>query len=172
MFWQCYKKGLKFLARFMPGYGVRRRLLKMAGYRIGNSVYIGDELIIKDELRDKGMVSIGDRVAIADRVTFVVSSHANFSRVRDVMGDVHKVIEICDDAWIGTGAIVFPGVRIGKGAVVGAGSVVTRSVPDSTIVVGNPARPLRIIDLDNQLIKDERPKKFKVQGSIFKFRSP
>jgi acetyltransferase-like isoleucine patch superfamily enzyme len=131
----------------MPGYRIRCMMLKMAGYRIGRNVFIGEELIIKDELEDRRMVAIGDRVAIADRVTLVVSSHPNFSRIREVMGEVHEPINIGDDAWIGTGVIVFPGVRIGKGAVVGAGSVVTSDVPDSTIVVGNPARTLRIIDL-------------------------
>ncbi|NWL35203.1 acetyltransferase [Paenarthrobacter nitroguajacolicus] len=51
--------------------------------------------------------------------------------------------EIGDDAWIGAGAIILPGCRrIGTGAVVGAGSVVTKDVPDFSVVVGNPARPI------------------------------
>lgn len=146
MLWKCYKRLLKFLSRFIPGYRLRAILLKMAGYGIGSSVFIGEELIIKDELADRGMVSIGDRVAIADRVTLVVSSHANFSRIRDVVGEVHKPVRIGDDAWIGTGSIIFPGVCIGQGAVVGAGAIVTSDVPDFTIVVGNPAKPLRMIE--------------------------
>lgn len=52
-------------------------------------------------------------------------------------------VEIGHDVWIGHGAIVLPGRKIGSGAVVGAGSVVTHDVPAYTIVVGNPARPLR-----------------------------
>ncbi len=52
-------------------------------------------------------------------------------------------IIIDDDAWLGYGAVVLSGVRIGKGAVIGANAVVTRSVPDGAIAVGNPARILR-----------------------------
>ncbi len=53
-----------------------------------------------------------------------------------------RPVVIEDDAWIGIGAIVLKGVRVGRGARVGAGSVVTRDVPPGTAVAGNPARPL------------------------------
>ena len=146
MFCRVYKPLLKCLAKHMPSYKVRCSLFRMAGYKIGRKVFIGEELIIRDELADKGMVKIGDRVAIADRVTLIVSSNANFSKVRPLMGDVHRTIEICDDAWLGAGCIIFPGVMIGRGAVVGAGSIVTKNVPDFTIVAGNPARKLRTLN--------------------------
>lgn len=55
-------------------------------------------------------------------------------------------IAIGDGAWIGAGAIILPGVSIGRYAVVGAGSVVTRDVPDYTVAAGNPCRPIRKID--------------------------
>jgi len=74
----------------MIGYQVRCSLLRMAGYKIGSEVFIGEELIIRDERVDRGMVKIGDRVAIADRVTLVISSNANFSKVRPLMEDVHS----------------------------------------------------------------------------------
>jgi hypothetical protein len=85
MAWLLVKRLMKVLFRFAPGYRLRRFLLRAAGYRVGKDVFIGEELIIRDELEDKGMVSIGDRVAIADRVTMVVSSNANFSRLRHIM---------------------------------------------------------------------------------------
>lgn len=53
-----------------------------------------------------------------------------------------------DDAWIGAGSIILPGVTIGEGAVVGAGAVVTKDVPPYTVVVGVPARPIKRIDLE------------------------
>ena len=56
-----------------------------------------------------------------------------------------------DYAWLGVGVIVLSGVRIGKGAVVGAGSVVTRDIPDGGVAVGVPARVIKM--------RDENPKK-------------
>jgi maltose O-acetyltransferase len=50
-----------------------------------------------------------------------------------------------DNVWLGGSAILLPGVRIGRDAVVGAGVVVSRSVPENTVVVGNPARVIKVI---------------------------
>jgi maltose O-acetyltransferase len=54
-------------------------------------------------------------------------------------------VEIGDDAWIGGGAIICPGVRIGERAVIGAGSVVTRDIPTGVLAAGNPCRVIREI---------------------------
>ncbi|HOA81763.1 MAG TPA: DapH/DapD/GlmU-related protein, partial [Defluviitaleaceae bacterium] len=58
-------------------------------------------------------------------------------------------IVIEDDAWIGAGAIILPGVRIGRGAVIGAGAVVTRDIPEYSIAVGVPAKPTKDISSYN-----------------------
>ncbi len=150
--WKVYKRLLKLLAKQMPCYRIRGQLFKMAGYEIGQQVYIGEDLIIIDELDDKGRVRIGDRVAISERVTLVISSNPNFSRIRPFVKDGHGHIEIDDDAWLGTGCIILPDVRIGKGAVVGAGSVVTKDVPDFTVVAGVPAKPIRRIDIPKETL--------------------
>jgi maltose O-acetyltransferase len=147
-----YKRLLKLLAKHTPGYNVRCRLLRMAGYKIGGRVYIGEDLIIIDELDDRARVKIGDRAAIAPRVTLVVSSHPNFSRIGPFVKCVHGYIEIGDDAWIGTGCIILPDVRIGKGAVVGAGSVVTKDVPDFAVVAGVPAKPIKKLDTSSEAV--------------------
>ena len=145
--WRVWTRLLKLLAKQIPGYRMRRWLFKMAGYEIGEHVYIGEDLIIIDELDDRGRVRIGNRVAIAERVTLVISSNANFSEIRRFVKDVHGYIQIGDDAWLGTGAIILPNVRIGNGAIVGAGSVVTKDVPDFTVVMGIPAKAIRRIDV-------------------------
>jgi maltose O-acetyltransferase len=74
-------------------------------------------------------VSIGDRVQVGSRVELRAA----------------EPITIGNDAWLGSGVIVLPGVTIGARAVVGAGSVVTQDVPADCVVVGNPARPLRAV---------------------------
>ena len=56
-----------------------------------------------------------------------------------------KPVEIGSDVWVGGGAIILPGVRIGSRAVIGAGSVVTRDVPDGVFAAGNPCRVIREI---------------------------
>jgi len=51
-----------------------------------------------------------------------------------------------DDCWLGTGVIILPGITIGKGAIVGAGSIVTKNVPPFTVFVGNPAKFVKQIE--------------------------
>ena len=55
-----------------------------------------------------------------------------------------KPVLIADDVWIGARVIILPGVRIGTGAVIGAGAVVTKDMPDYSVVGGNPARVLKM----------------------------
>lgn len=55
-------------------------------------------------------------------------------------------VRINDGAWIGGGAIILPGVTIGKNSVIGAGSIVTHSIPDNCVAVGNPCRVIKQID--------------------------
>ena len=146
-FLKIYKRFLKLLAKNVPGFQLRRSILRAAGYKIGKNVYIGEDLIIIDELEPRCPICIGDRVSIAERVTLVVSSRPNFSRFSKNMPTMYGPITIKEDAWLGTGAIILPNVIIGEGAIVGAGSVVNRNVPPFTIVAGVPARPIRKLSI-------------------------
>lgn len=134
------KRLLKTVSRSIPGWRLRVTLLKLAGYKIGTSTYIGEDFLVVDEPRDRSMVIIGDRVAIAPRVTIVASSYANFSRLRDLVGEKHLPVIIESDSWIGTGAIILPGVTIAPYTVVAAGAVVTKSFPSRSIIGGVPAK--------------------------------
>jgi acetyltransferase-like isoleucine patch superfamily enzyme len=137
------KRLCKWMARWLPGFRLRIALLRACGHRIGRDVYIGEELLVIEELADfSEKLVIGDRVAIAPRVTLVTSSDANFSRLMERIKPVRGRIEIKDDAWIGTGVVILPNVTIGRAAIVGAGAVVTRDVPDEAVVAGVPAKPL------------------------------
>jgi maltose O-acetyltransferase len=142
-FWRLRKKVLKRWARntFFPSYRVR--LLRLCGFSIGSDVYIADDLIIVEELVERGNVTIGNRVSIAPRVTLVTSSHPNHSRTRGFAPVAQGPITIEDDAWLGAGCVILPGVRIGKGAVVGANSVVSQDVLPLHVVAGQPARTVR-----------------------------
>jgi maltose O-acetyltransferase len=92
-------------------------------------------------------IEIGDDVVLSARCMLIdgtLNSRASASSGNRVYVD--KPIRIEDGAWIGAGAIVLPGVVIGSQSIVGAGSVVTKSVPPLTVVAGNPARFLRKIE--------------------------
>ena len=135
-----YKRFVKMITVHLPWWRLRVCLLRSAGYSIGNDTYVGEELLIIDEPGDRGMVTLGDRVAVAPRVTLVTSSYANFSKIRMAAGEKHEEVIIEDDAWLGTGVIVLPGIRIGAGSVVAAGAVVTKDVAPGMIVAGIPAK--------------------------------
>ena len=101
---------------------------------IGNFSTLGR---VEIALHDK--VSIGNFVCINDGVILLSASHD----VSDPLWQHKKSpIIIGDYAWIATNAIILPGVKIGKGSVVGAGSVVSKDVGDYAIVIGNPARAI------------------------------
>lgn len=136
------KKMCKVFASTAPANGLRIMLLRACSYTIGKKVYIGERVIIVDKLSDKNNLEIGDRVSIAPGSIFVTSSDPNFSRISPYVKTVNGRIVIEDDVWIGAGAIILPDIKIGEGAVVGAGAVVTKSIEPYTIVAGVPAKKM------------------------------
>jgi|WetSurMetagenome_2_1015567.scaffolds.fasta_scaffold128138_2 acetyltransferase-like isoleucine patch superfamily enzyme len=138
------RKLLKLTAKQLPGAGMRIKLLRLCGYVIGEQVYIGEDVIIIDDLGESQFnLRIGDRASISPRVTFVLHTQPNESRIAPYV-DSHKGdIVLESDVWIGTGSVILPNVTIGEGAVVGANSVVTRSVPPYTVVGGLPAKKIK-----------------------------
>jgi acetyltransferase-like isoleucine patch superfamily enzyme len=125
---------LQALARHVPGATTWRVWLnRWRGVHIGRHVWIGYDAIIETSRPD--LVTIRDRAAIQIRATII----AHF---REQLG---VVIE--EDATVGPGAIVLPNVTIGRGSIVAAGSVVTKSVPPKTMVQGNPARPIATVEV-------------------------
>jgi acetyltransferase-like isoleucine patch superfamily enzyme len=117
----------------------RVRIHRLRGVRIGQGCFIGTDCMI--ETSKPHLVSIGNHVGLGARVTIV--AHFRGATIADTSGDPHRVtVRIEDDAFVGPGVIILPNVTIGQGAVVAAGSVVTRSVPPLTMVQGNPAKPI------------------------------
>ena len=114
----------------------------------GRNTYLGDHVFINYmcTILDNNEVRIGSHVMIGPAVQIYTAAHDLQAETRNQGWELAKPIAIEDNVWIGGGAILLPGVRIGKNAVVGAGAVVTRSVPANTVVAGNPARVIRNID--------------------------
>jgi maltose O-acetyltransferase len=114
----------------------------------GQNIYIGDHVYLNVlcTILDNNEVHIGDHVMIGPSVQIYTAAHLLQAEARIQGWEVAKPIVIEDNVWLGGGAILLPGVRIGRNAVVGAGAVVTRSVSANTIVAGNPARVIREIE--------------------------
>jgi len=106
---------------------------------IKDDVIIGDNCVIKSYVSIAKGTKIGNFVFIGPRVTFLNDKHPTAKKAISGRWDLESII-VEDEASIGGSAIILPGIKIGAGAVVGAGSVVTRSVPSYEIWVGNPAR--------------------------------
>ena len=85
-------------------------------------------------------------VQIGTNVQLLTPTHPIDPELRRAKWEAAKPITIGDNVWLGSGAIVLPGVTIGENTVVGAGSVVTRDLPANVVAVGNPARVVRAID--------------------------
>ena len=101
---------------------------------IGKEARIGSHCLIQAYAFIPDLVVLGDNVFIGPRVTFTNEKHPK-------SGEWQKTV-VCDDACIGAGAVILPGITIGEGAIIGAGAVVTKDVPPGETWVGNPAHPL------------------------------
>lgn len=111
------------------------------GLTIGNGTYIGPRVI----LGAGGGIRIGARVTFGAAVHVLAENHefGDPSKSIQSQGVTRAGIEVDDDVWVGNAAILLDGVHIGRGAVIGAGSVVTHDVPPGAVAVGNPARVIR-----------------------------
>ncbi len=111
-------------------------------YTYGN-ITIGDACVIDRDctLDARGSLTIGNNVNISPEVMILTAYHDPDAE-EDFTG-VEKAVVVEDYAWIATRAMILPGVTIGRGAIVAAGSVVTKDVLPQTIVGGNPARLIR-----------------------------
>jgi maltose O-acetyltransferase len=108
---------------------------------LGEKVYFNFNCVILDCSK----VTIGDYCFFAPGVQVYAATHPLDPVVRRTLESARPVT-IGDDVWVGGGAIILPGITIGSRSVIGAGSVVTRDVPEGVVVAGNPARVIRRID--------------------------
>lgn len=128
----------------------------------GNNIFLGNDVIININCTfvDNARIRIGDRVLIASNVQLYTGSHPVLPGERLVpdwkqkhttfFRSFARPIEIKDNVWIGGGSIVLPGVTIGENSVIGAGSVVNRSIPANCVAVGNPCKVIRYFDADGE----------------------
>lgn len=123
----------------------------------GRNIFIGDRVIINMNCTfvDNNRIDIGNGVLIASNVQIYTATHSirvnermvqDWSEGQEICRTYALPVKIEDGVWIGGGVIILPGVTIGRNSVIGAGSVVTRSIPESCVAVGNPCRVIKQID--------------------------
>ena len=111
--------------------------------RLSNHISMGDLSGLGDESYVSGTLKIGNSVLIAPKCAFLGLEHVFDEETLENIGSESKPIVIGDHAWIGFGSTVLAGVTIGKYAIVGAGAVVTKDVPDYAVVGGVPAKIIK-----------------------------
>ncbi len=113
----------------------------------GCNIHIGENFYanVNCVILDGAKVSFGDNVFIAPNCGFYTAGHPLDVAQRNQGLEYALPITIGNNVWIGANVAVLPGVTIGDNCVIGAGAVVTKDIPENTLAVGNPARPVRKI---------------------------
>jgi galactoside O-acetyltransferase len=139
------------LVAILGSVGERTVLLPPFHAGFGSNVHIGDDFFgnVNITFVDDVDIRIGDGVMIAPGVTLTTTGHPVHPERRVDFARFSEAIVLEDRVWIGSNAVVLPGVRIGYGSVIGAGSVVSRDVPPMVVAVGTPCRTLRPITDDD-----------------------
>lgn len=133
----------------LMGAKVGKRVVFYPGVRIstGKNLVLGNDVDLAWGvlITTSGGVEIGDRTLVGYGTKIFSKNHVVPSRMERIFdsGHVSKRVVIENDVWIGAQCIILPGVRIGEGAVIAAGSVVTKNVDSFTIVGGSPAKFLK-----------------------------
>jgi maltose O-acetyltransferase len=143
---------------FLLPVSLRRRLLRLAGFKIGakvtglkqfrsqsNRVSIGDGSFVNAGCQFEGFghIDIGRDVFLGPQVMILTSTHDIDEDGQVDRNPTAKPVQIGDRCWLGARATVLPGVTIGEGTIIGAGSVVTKDCKPGAVYVGVPARQLR-----------------------------
>jgi len=117
------------------------------GYNIvlGENFYANHNLVILD----CATVAFGDNVFIGPNCSFYTAGHPVGVKERNEGLEYARPITVGNNVWLGGNVVVLPGVSIGNNSIIGAGSVVTKDIPDNVIAVGNPCKVIRKIEENN-----------------------
>lgn len=137
---------LQVISRIVPYSGIKVRLHRMRGVKIGKHVHIGPMVTIDDVYPN--FVIIEDGVSIAGQ-NFILTHNKPLEYHKHLSKAFLGPVIIKKNAWIAIGVIILPGVTIGEGSIVASGAVVTKDVPPHTLVGGIPAKVLKHFEIKN-----------------------
>lgn len=113
--------------------------------KVGENFYANHNLVILDCAK----VEFGDNVFIGPNCSFYTAGHPLDAKQRNEGLEYAHPIKVGDNVWLGGNVVVLPGVFIGNNSVIGAGSVVTKDIPDHVVAVGNPCKVVKKITEQN-----------------------
>lgn len=126
---------------------------KKIGVNMGTNIHIYGNV---EWASEPWIISIGNNVHITDGVKFITHDGGTLLFRKEIPDlEVTKPIIIGNDVYIGNNVIILPGVRIGNRVVIGAGTIVTKNIPDNSVVVGVPGRVIKTTDMYVEKIKSE-----------------
>jgi maltose O-acetyltransferase len=137
-------RGSRISLKGMANFGPNSFITARGGQIFFGANFFGNQDVIYN-CDIGGILTFGDNCLVGPRCIFRTANHnfsSNDTPIRN-QGHTAQNIKIGDDVWIGASVIVLPGVTIGNHVVVGAGSVVTKDLPDYTVAVGNPAKVIK-----------------------------
>lgn len=139
-----------------------RKIIKSTGINIyiepsfwcdyGYNIEVGENFYANHNLTilDCAKVTFGNNVFIGPNCSFYTAGHPLDAQQRNEGLEYARPITIGDNVWLGGNVVVLPGVSVGNNAVIGAGSVVTKDIPDQVVAVGNPCRVIKNIEENNK----------------------
>ncbi len=150
-------RAAELLAKILPNAAPDAEILAPLQVDYGPNCHIGEGTFINHGayLMDGARITIGSHCYIGPSCGFYTACHAKLPRDRSRGFELAKPITVGDDVWFGGNVVVLPGVSIGDGSIIGAGSVVTRDVPAGCVAAGNPCKVIRQLTEADGLTDEE-----------------
>lgn len=151
------EKGMSFLKQTGMKYGKNIYFEPPFHCEYGNHIEIGDNFYANTSciMLDVAKITIGNNVLFGPCVSIYTAGHPIHPESRNSGYEYGIPVKIGDNVWIGGSCVILPGVTIGNNVVIGAGSIITKNIPDNVCAAGNPCRIIR------EITEDDRPYYYK-----------
>jgi maltose O-acetyltransferase len=150
----------KLIKEILGGHKDTLKITPPVYFDYGKHTFIGKDFYANFDciFLDVNIITIGDNVIFGPRVGLYTTGHPIDADIRNEELEFGLPIKIGNNVWVGGNAIVMPDVTIGDNSIIGAGSVVTKDIPENVIAVGNPCKVVRKITADDKLYWEAKKK--------------